>query len=102
MSRVPGIGDRVLYEHVITEHDWPEDFSEENGNYTCTCVFCNATFVGYKGRIVCKYCACMGASNAKTALSAETEEMLRAYAVERMHGKRSRAEGIKRMRENTK
>jgi len=84
------IGEKTLYQHVVTEHDWPEDFSEENGNYTCTCISCGTFFIGYKRRIVCKYCACLGARHSKTALSPETREMLRAYAIERMRRKRSK------------
>lgn len=37
--------------------DWPEDFSHENGNYSCQCCQCNQMFVGHKRRAVCKLCA---------------------------------------------
>lgn len=36
--------------------DWIEDNNQENGNYTCLCVFCQEEFVGYKWRAVCKLC----------------------------------------------
>lgn len=36
--------------------DWPEDFSDENGNYSNTCMYCGESFQGYKRRVVCKLC----------------------------------------------
>lgn len=39
-----------------TEHDWPEDFPHENGNYENKCGQCSATFFGYKRRMTCKAC----------------------------------------------
>lgn len=38
------------------EHDYPEDFSHENGNYSNTCYKCNVMFTGHKRRVVCKKC----------------------------------------------
>jgi hypothetical protein len=38
------------------ERNWPEDFSQENGNYTNTCGCCNLTFIGNKHRRCCKLC----------------------------------------------
>ena len=38
-------------------HDWPEDFSHENGNYLCRCFYCNRVFTGHKRRVVCRECA---------------------------------------------
>jgi len=40
----------------VTERDWPEDFSHENGQYMNTCVYCKLVFTGYKRRVVCKAC----------------------------------------------
>ncbi len=40
-----------------TGHDWPEDFSHENGNYYCHCIECGNEFRGHKRRVVCKKCA---------------------------------------------
>ena len=37
--------------------DWPEDFSHENGNYSCKCAHCGNVFLGHKRRVVCKACA---------------------------------------------
>ena len=42
--------------YTISDHDFPEDFSHENGNYTCTCVVCGVQFIGLKRRVVCKVC----------------------------------------------
>jgi hypothetical protein len=42
--------------------DWPEDFSQENGNYECRCVYCKGSFVGHKRRVVCKQCRPMDAA----------------------------------------
>lgn len=38
-------------------HNWPEDFSYENGNYKCKCIYCGVIFIGHKRRVVCKKCA---------------------------------------------
>jgi Zn finger protein HypA/HybF involved in hydrogenase expression len=38
------------------EHDWPEDFHLENGNYTGHCLVCKAEFIGRKRRVYCKKC----------------------------------------------
>jgi hypothetical protein len=37
--------------------DWPEDFSHENGNYQCECLYCKTMFFGHKRRVVCRECA---------------------------------------------
>lgn len=39
-----------------SQHDWPEDFDKENGQYQCKCVVCSVTFTGYKRRVLCKLC----------------------------------------------
>jgi hypothetical protein len=39
------------------ERDWTEDFSHENGNYSCRCFQCGLTFVGHKRRVQCRKCA---------------------------------------------
>lgn len=46
----------VWIEEPVTPHDWPEDFSHENGNYNCICCYCDVMFVGHKRRVVCKQC----------------------------------------------
>lgn len=40
-----------------SERDWVEDFSHENGNYTCKCCKCGMLFYGHKRRPICKVCA---------------------------------------------
>ena len=42
---------------TVGDKDWPEDFSHENGNYSCRCTFCGGVFTGHKRRVVCKVCA---------------------------------------------
>ena len=42
---------------MSTEHNWPEDFSHENGNYNNDCYMCKTVFIGYKRRHVCRVCA---------------------------------------------
>ena len=37
--------------------DWPEDFADENGNYSVLCSICQQWFLGYKRRVACKVCA---------------------------------------------
>lgn len=37
--------------------DWAEDFSHENGQYSCICTTCREQFVGHKRRVTCKLCA---------------------------------------------
>lgn len=39
-----------------TDHDWPEDFKHENGNYICKCSICGVDFRGHKRRLICKKC----------------------------------------------
>lgn len=39
-----------------TDHDWPEDFELENGNYINECIYCQIQFRGYKRRHVCRKC----------------------------------------------
>lgn len=41
----------------MTERDWPEDKSHENGNYHCKCYWCGCMFIWYKRRFACKVCA---------------------------------------------
>lgn len=40
-----------------TKHDWKDDFKYENGNYMAACHCCGEVFRGYKGRLICNYCA---------------------------------------------
>ena len=37
--------------------DWPEDYTGENGTYSCMCAECKTQFFGHKRRVVCKVCA---------------------------------------------
>lgn len=36
--------------------DWNEDAKHENGYYNCKCMVCDADFLGYKGRLICRKC----------------------------------------------
>ena len=56
--------------HAAGEGDWPEDFSQENGNYMCHCFTCKKTFMGYKRRLECKLCHNL--RTAKPVASCET------------------------------
>jgi hypothetical protein len=38
-------------------HDWPEDFSHENGRYQNQCFECGTMFYGHKRRLHCRKCA---------------------------------------------
>jgi len=40
-----------------SERDWTSDFSHENGNYYCRCLYCQEQFRGHKRRVVCRACA---------------------------------------------
>ena len=40
----------------VNDHDFPEDFKLENGNYICTCCDCGKQFIGHKRRVACKKC----------------------------------------------
>ena len=40
----------------MSERDWTEDFTEENGNYQNDCCRCTRPFLGNKRRLVCKVC----------------------------------------------
>lgn len=44
-------------EYTPTENDWVQDFTHENGNYTCTCCICHTIFRGHKRRVVCMKCS---------------------------------------------
>lgn len=55
-------GDRPVAESFSApvydpEGNWPEDFSEENGNYSCKCCHCGKYFQGHKRRVTCKVCS---------------------------------------------
>lgn len=39
------------------KRDWPEDFNDENGNYSNMCLECGYHFIGHKRRRICKVCA---------------------------------------------
>ena len=36
--------------------NWPEDYSLENGEYSCHCRQCGVMFIGHKRRSTCKKC----------------------------------------------
>lgn len=40
-----------------TLRDWPDDFQHENGNYHNRCTVCSNMFMGYKHRVLCRWCA---------------------------------------------
>jgi hypothetical protein len=44
----------VTIAHLL--RSWTEDYSHENGNYTCLCCECGLTFTGHKRRVACKEC----------------------------------------------
>lgn len=44
-------------DRAISEHDWPEDFIHENGNYQNKCCHCKTLFIGHKRRQSCKKCS---------------------------------------------
>jgi hypothetical protein len=46
----------VLIPDFNSPRNWTEDYSLENGNYTCFCMTCKNTFIGYKRRVMCKEC----------------------------------------------
>ena len=49
------------------QHDYPEDFSDENGNYQHRCYSCGRLFVGHKRRAeICKACAVKSAPQVET------------------------------------
>lgn len=50
------MGFNVFTSRAFNEHDWPEDFHLENGNYECECIKCKSKFIGYKRRVICKSC----------------------------------------------
>lgn len=41
---------------AASQRDWVEDFSHENGQYSCTCAHCKKPFIGHKRRVECKEC----------------------------------------------
>jgi len=56
---------------MAERRDWIEDFEQENGQYSNTCVGCYRIFVGHKRRVLCKTC---GGFNSTTATSNIIEE----------------------------
>lgn len=49
----PGMPDHAPGE---SQKDWIRDFTHENGQYVCRCVYCEALFYGHKRRVVCQQC----------------------------------------------
>lgn len=54
-------------EAATEAHNWPEDFSHENGNYNNTCCMCKIVFVGHKRRYICRVCATPESVRSETA-----------------------------------
>jgi len=46
-------------ERAATDHDWPQDWSHENGQYENICDDCNTPFIGGKYRRQCRRCAAL-------------------------------------------
>ena len=51
-----------------TAKDWIEDFSGENGIYSCKCIHCGDLFTGHKRRVSCKACTLKALSARLTAM----------------------------------
>jgi len=49
-----------MIEPTYTTRDFPEDAHLENGNYECSCSYCNRGFIGHKRRVICKECTEFG------------------------------------------
>ena len=61
--------------------NWPEDYSHENGKYTCHCAICNSEFTGHKRRVICRVCWYRNpAVDALTAENAELRKLLQQCA----------------------
>lgn len=50
-------GWKLVKDCTREERSWPEDYSQENGNYFLTCNHCGREFTGHKRRVTCKVCA---------------------------------------------
>ena len=70
---------------MSTEHNWPEDFSHENGNYNNECYLCKVVFVGHKRRKVCRVCANPKSIHAEADALREENARLKAEA-EKLRG----------------
>ena len=46
-----------LHKNPDSPKNWTEDFTHENGQYSCWCSRCRSSFIGHKRRILCKECA---------------------------------------------
>lgn len=42
--------------NINSKKNWEEDYTYENGQYSCTCLRCKEEFIGHKGRVMCKEC----------------------------------------------
>lgn len=60
-------------------HDYPKDFSMENGQYWNRCSRCEKGFIGHKRRAICKVCR-DEAQAEWDALSKEEQQELQAKA----------------------
>jgi len=49
--------ERFVPSDVEMARCWTEDFTRENGIYSCTCSLCGEHFIGHKRRVICKVCA---------------------------------------------
>lgn len=45
-----------ILNHDVTDHDYSEDFSHENGRYCGKCPTCKSDFMGHKRRFICRKC----------------------------------------------
>jgi hypothetical protein len=55
--------------NTVTSHDWTEDFSLENGNYSNICCYCGEIFQGQHRRVYCKLCAKFDETNSALNLA---------------------------------
>lgn len=67
-DRVFALMERAASLQGTRARDWPEDSSQENGNYENACRVCTNHFIGNKHRRVCKICAAFEAELAKEAV----------------------------------
>jgi hypothetical protein len=57
-----------------TAHDYPEDYTNENGMYHSSCCVCKAVFLGHKRRVTCRKCAKEGTPEEVEAEAEERKE----------------------------
>ena len=57
-----------IFQNKVTEHDWPEHFQHENGNYNRVCHTCTTKFIAHKRTVLCKKCFIEGLKSKITTL----------------------------------